>query len=286
MRKILAAAASVAVLAGVGAEAALLDLTKRDNDVVKTLTNDTVLSNLGFDTTMVDEVDVYNGVPNPQGDNPLILQVGQVLIRIEGFNDPVNGNEGFKGDCDGALDTGLTCGTGSNTAIDGIGIGDDEIDVQRSERVEITFHDGTTAGQGAAIAVNVTETFFLDLFFNVGFGDVDSAKAADRAESAVVTFETSTGTLSDEVFALMAKGTGSGFAQGPELLAALGDVTKIIFTSGSGDDDGTGDFALAGLNFNTGSNIENTVPVPAALPLFLAGLGGLTAFRRRQRTAK
>jgi hypothetical protein len=275
MRKILAAAASLAAFAGLGAEAALLDLTNRDNNVAKTLTNSTVLSNMNLSGM----TDVFDGVPNPQGNNPLVMQVGQLLVRIEGFNDPVNGDQRYKGDCDDDLDTGLTC------YIDGIGIGDDEIDVQRSERVEITFHDGTAAGQGQAIEVQLLATYFLDLFYDNAYGSLADAMADDRVESAVAEFYDLSGNLigTDEVFGSMAKAPTSGFAQGPNAL--LAGVAKIVFTSGTGKDDNSGDFALAGLDIFTGSNIENTVPVPAALPLFLAGLGGLMAFRRR-RSAK
>ncbi len=172
--------------------------------------------------------------------------------------------------------------------IDGIGIGDDEITGtnKRHESVSISFDR----------SVWIDELFFLDIFKGR-----NSSKSGERAT--VDLFDsndvlTSTLTLgffnSDDLDA-----TGATFGAGEDISTGSGgflafqtqdgsfadrviQAQKLVFTALKiSGDNGNNDYAVAGLSVAD----VTPVPVPAALPLMLAGLAGFGLLARRKKRA-
>ena len=149
------------------------------------------------------------------------------------------------GSCDGSI---LAC------QIDGAGIGDDEI-------------RGVTLDSGQEMLLSFNQTlhvgflYFLDLFSN-----------QDGTEQAKVSFDGGAPLFFDGVLS----GDGGFLASNAGLPVT---ATSILFTALDLDglrDDRTNDYALAGLSVSA-------VPLPAALPLFAAALGGFGLLSRRRR---
>ena len=250
MKKLLASAAIAAAAFG-AAQAAILDLTDR---------SDTVVGTYDFGDGLVD---VYSGVPKPQSDNPLHIKIGltDIVVRITGIGGTTNANENPRNDC--AAVTGLVCES------DGLGINDDEISHSGStpQSVQLEF---LNINDGKAAPITITSLAFLDLFYKKGTLPDDLDPAVNQ-ESAIAELTGNAGTTVVTTLASSEGGGGLGYALNGSVVSG---ITKIVFYPGAGKDDGTGDFALAAVGFE--------VPIPGAVPLFLAGLGGLVAARRRR----
>ncbi len=201
-----------------------------------------------------------NGIPQPITTNPFNVTVDGVTITVTGSS-LTNNNE--------MVNNGAHCqGQGGPLACttDGIGIGDDEVTFGNQQTVTVEFDQ----------AVGITFLHYLDLFVDTTTGAAPESAIAelyDGSNTLLGTFQTS----ATEVFTGVA--TSAGFRSELPLLTG---VTRIVFSAGMGDDDATGDFALAAIDFNAANIIDNPVPVPAALPLFAAGLAGLRLARRRR----
>ncbi|MEM1381682.1 MAG: VPLPA-CTERM sorting domain-containing protein [Pseudomonadota bacterium] len=154
---------------------------------------------------------------------------------------------------------------------DGVGIGDDEITARRNESITLTFSTGIT----------LVEVYFLDLFKR--HANSTDARDIETAVTELWTGNTAAGfTKIGTLFTDASLHNGGGFER--ETLTQLTRVDRLVFRAGSGRDDGSSDFALAGLNFaSTQGRLTASTPVPGALPLFLAGAIGLGAARRRRK---
>lgn len=213
-----------------------------------------------------------DGVPASPS-NPFEIDLGSITVVIRGIPTGVNNSEPAQSDAPCAPGGFLACD------FDGLGIGnfnsgapDDEVTFG-SQAIEVTFKDST----GDNVAVDVTRLHFLDLFV--------APDESDR-ESAVVDYYNTLGVGpadgTVDTPALFTRAVdNSGYVDN---LGTLSAVARLVFYAGPGTDDGTADFALAGLDIDL-NEITNPVPVPGALPLFLAGLGGLAAARRKRKQA-
>lgn len=251
MSKLLLAAAATALMAAGTANAAFIDLTKRH-------VGTSVDSNS-------DGIQEFIGVPNPTPD-PFQIKIGLAIATFDGDPDGINARQLDEGGGSFCTPVGaFECDT------DGLGIGDDEITFERSEKITITFN----------VPVFIDNLFYLDLFRS-------SPDLADT-ESAFAEFFTNTTDLvaatSLSTFATAAKhgagGNDRGFYAASLAPLLIGPITKIVLTAGPGKDDMLADFALAGLEFRVDGSFEG-VPIPGALPLFLAGIGGIALARRRR----
>lgn len=154
-----------------------------------------------------------------------------------------NANDNY-GCTSGTADNFLTCDG------DGIGIKDDEIQINGSQEVIVTFDN----------AVDISNIFLLDLFIN------DNGNTGNN-EKAVMTIDGV-----DYIFDAAFEGNGGFLNTGFALL----NVTQIIF---SGYDDLFSDYALAGIEVEL-----SPVPVPGAAILFGSALLGFFGFKRRRIT--
>ncbi|HXI87922.1 MAG TPA: VPLPA-CTERM sorting domain-containing protein [Parvularculaceae bacterium] len=149
---------------------------------------------------------------------------------------------------------GNTCGTTDLACeVDGLGVNDDEVSdmIKTGESITIDF------GQKVAI----TGIALLDLF-----------QSYNGIEEAVITWDGGS-------FSIFGSEIVNSGASG--LATWIGSIitTSITFTASNiFGDDGINDFAVAALRVEA-------VPLPAALPLFLAGLAGLGFARGRKRKA-
>lgn len=269
MKKFFAAAAATVALSAMGAaQAAVVDFTDRSN----LLDSSSAGNALG--------VDIFRGVPNPNTQNPFYMKVGPGSLVAKITGNPAVTNAAEKPNANCAVVTGLTCDS------DGLGINNDEITTngvrQQSVTVEFLDINGPSASNPTGlIAVRIDRLDFLDLFFDkdaVGTpvpgagGNQESVvfEAFDIAGASLGVFENAFGTTANTPGAL-------GFEQ---TFPFLTGVTKIVFTAGLGEDDGNGDFALAAIELTAPPGI--ITPIPGAVPLFLAGLGGLAVARRRR----
>lgn len=264
MKKFFAAAVTAVATLAIGtAQAAVLDLTNR-------------VGAGNFTSTVIPgqnggaAVNVYSGVPNPQNSNPLYMKVGpgSLIIKITGTPSLTNANEGAHPDC--AATTGLTCDT------DGLGMLSDEITTRTGVNQSVTV-EFLSEIDGTAIAVDVRALSFLDLFFAPGTAPGDLNPLTNQ-ESAIAEFNGPGGATT-----VTTLGTSELTANGlgyEETLTFVGGVTSIVFRAGLGQDDRNGDFALAAITFDAPPGI--ITPIPGAIPLFLAGLAGLAAARRRR----
>ena len=264
MKKFIAAAATAVASLAIGtAQAAVLDLTNRVN--VGNFTSTVIPGQNGGAA-----VDVYSGVPNPQTSNPLYIKVGpgSLIVKITGTPDITNADEKAHADCVAA--TGLTCDT------DGLGMLSDEITTRNGVNQSVTV-EFLSELDGSAIAVDVRALAFLDLFFAPGTapGDLDPNT---NQESAIAEFNGPGGSTTVTTLGT-AELTPNGLGY-EETLTFVGGVTSIVFSAGLGQDDRNGDFALAAITFDAPPGI--ITPIPGAIPLFLAGLGGLAIARRRR----
>lgn len=264
MKQLIALAAASLAATSV-ANAALVDLTKRDT------TGGTQLSGFNGGT-----ITYFDGVPEPQGNNPLYVRVGNIIVSILGDPTATNAAQNAPNQC--AAVTGLACDT------DGLGIGDDEISngmrVNQAESVTLEFFNL----DGTARAVSINDLLYLDLFRDPNIDQPNLTP--DDIETAIATFSNAGGQIGTNVTeGTTGTRTTIGFEKASDqaLGVVVAGVTKVVFTAGSGTDDGTGDYALAAVDFTAMPNVGDPIPVPAALPLFLAGLGGFAAFRRRAR---
>ncbi|GMG82497.1 hypothetical protein LNKW23_17100 [Paralimibaculum aggregatum] len=138
---------------------------------------------------------------------------------------------------------------------DGAGIGGfnpDEVDGE--EMLTVSFSQ----------SVEITAIYLLDFFFDEDGNEIANVDYMNGNDDTFVP---------EEGFALF----GNGFAA----FTVNNEITSVVkFTAGDGNDNqGVGDYALAGIEFNL---IEREIPVPAALPLLLTGIAGLALYRRRR----
>lgn len=183
-----------------------------------------------------------------------------VDIWIESAGGSMNTGENGPNNC--SVTPGLVCQS------DGVGIGDDEITRSRNESITMTFSQ----------AIDLVEIYFLDLFKknaqSVADGDIETAVTELWTRDGNGGFTQQAILMTDAV-------THNGIGFAAETLANLTRVDRLVFRAGNGADDSSSDFALAGLQFVPSSDF-NAVPVPGALPLFLAGGMGFAALRRRR----
>ncbi|MEM9146412.1 MAG: hypothetical protein AAGC57_09450 [Pseudomonadota bacterium] len=145
-------------------------------------------------------------------------------------------------------------------AHDGIGIGSSDADNNRDE-----IDSDETLKVSISETVEITAIYLLDFFFTNGDNELAFADYSGSSQTfePVENFDTS----------------GNGFAA----FTGLSVTTNMItFSAGDGNDNqGVGDFALAGIEFNV---IETeAIPLPGALPLLLTGIAGLGFFGWRRR---
>jgi hypothetical protein len=175
-----------------------------------------------------------------------VAGVGYELTAVGG---PLNFSETFNGS-----KTKEPCLTLLACDQDGIGIGFGVLgdEVSHTEMLTITFDQ----------AIEVTGLYFLDMF---------SKKAG--TEEATITFSLN-GSDSAPITLLASAVSNGGFAA---LTGLNVTVDKIIFSAADiFGDDGTNDFALAGIS---------AVPVPAAAFLFAPALIGFMGLRRKAKKA-
>ena len=146
--------------------------------------------------------------------------------------------------------SGGTC-VGLACVLDGLGVGDDEITIG-DEEIRIDF--GTT--------VRITDLAFLDLF---------SSSNGDNQERALVSY--SGGSMFFD--SLLSETSGdSGF----RAVHGLNILTTFLVFGADGTNDGAGfdDFALAAIGVSA-------VPLPPAVLMFGAAMGGVGLLARRRK---
>ncbi|MHA7829036.1 MAG: VPLPA-CTERM sorting domain-containing protein [Roseovarius sp.] len=149
---------------------------------------------------------------------------------------------------------------------DGFGIGDDEIDADRSvESAKVSFDNGPTT---------VTGIHFFDMFTTNSGSELARFELFDIAGTTL---------LKDELRAFDPS-DGSGYAYA-DFGVGIDSVSYIEFwarsetrspcTTDSCTDDANNNFAVAGIDVGV-------VPLPAGAPLLLTGIAGMALLRRRK----
>ena len=99
----------------------------------------------------------------------------------------------------------------------------------------------------------------------------------DDDEVFSITFNFSDGSSSQQTITAGDPGTGNQEVFRVGIDAPMGlQITSVVINGTRG----SGRLGIAFDNFNT--TVNTAVPLPAAAPLFLAGLGGIAAYRRRR----
>ena len=206
-----------------------------------------------------------NPVPVGDGISGAFGTLGYTLTATGGS---LTRSEGAVGDCGGIL----ACD------IDGYGVGDDEIKGD-SQTMTLAFDR----------SVWINEIYFLDLFaknqdalddtsLDNEFTETAKIELFDLSDALVATF------LYDAIELKQVNG-GFGLFDIPGVENSI-QAAKLVFSGTKKyGDDGSNDYALAGVFVN---DIDvNVVPVPAALPLLLTGLAGfgVMSWRRRRKHA-
>lgn len=177
--------------------------------------------------------------------NPYIGNNGSIAGTTYSVSS-VGGSLSWGQNQDGSTCTGLACQK------DGLGIGDDEVTIG-SEQIVIDF--------GAV--VKITSFAFLDLF---------SSSNGNNRERASIAYNG--GSIFFDALLTETPGGDSGFLN----VSGLSIFTnKLVFTAG-GTNDGIGadDYALAAVGVSA-------VPIPPAILMFGAALGGLGFLGRRKK---
>lgn len=196
-------------------------------------------------------LDFTVGTPGASSGSLANSTIGWELTAIGGAlstNQAYDGGNAFKTE------------TGSFLALDndGVGVGNDEV----------TYKAG---GLSQELRLSFTKTIFLQA---VHFLDLFIGTNTESA----ITYDADTNTLLVETFAA---GGSAGYAK-----KTLDDIAvkNIRFVPGKGNDDGSGDFALAAIDYrSTDGNTPDTVPLPAGVLLLMGALGGLAAVGRRKK---
>ncbi len=206
-----------------------------------------------------------NPVPVGDGISATFGTLGYTLIANP---NNLTRSEAALGDCGGIL----------NCTIDGYGIGDDEI-TGGTQSLTIEFDR----------SVWINQIYFLDLFakdqtaLNASNGSANAD--GNNIETATIDLFSATDTLIASFLfdAVVTKQVNGGFAvfDLPGVDNAI-QAAKLVFTGRSKfGDDGSNDYALAGLSVN---DVDiNEVPLPASLTLLLTALAGFGVLSRRRK---
>lgn len=206
---------------------------------------------------------VFPSPLSPVG-GPVTVTVGGIDVTVTGVNGASVNQLNFD---DTVTSPGAAFCTGGESGgpdfaclSDGAGIGGfnaDEVDGQ--EQLTVDFSS----------TVAITAVYLLD-FFSIDQNDEEQANI-DFNNGTDITVQP------QNLF---------GIDNGYDPVTGLSQVTtRVTFTAGSGNDTfGVGDFAVAGIEFNSLDlpPIDTRIPVPAALPLLLSGIAGLVLVRRRR----
>lgn len=205
---------------------------------------------------------VFNGAP-ASGAWIMNVDGSGTNVYVESTGGATNTNENGPNASRCPSSYGLSCQS------DGIGINDDEITHGTRESVTLTFSE----------SVNLVSVAFLDLFKRRH----NSTNSAD-IEKAVTEIWQADGfggfNLASTLTTWAETHNGAGFAT--ETLGSPMRVDRLVFRSTEGRDDQSSDFALAGLKFEQAGM---PMPIPGAMPLFLAASFGFAAARRRRAQA-
>lgn len=139
--------------------------------------------------------------------------------------------------------------------------------------------DGDEVGPGESLVLDISETvkithiYVLDLF-------AQDMEPGTPEESAQIDFG-GNGSVDEEFTAIEVLLVDPNGFEAYAVTSAANMTNRIVFTAGI-ENDGAGvpDYALAGISFDLIP--EERIPLPAALPLLLSGIAGLTLLRRRR----
>lgn len=205
--------------------------------------------------------------PVPVGDG-ISATFGTLGYTLTANPNNLTRSEGAVGNCGGIL----ACN------IDGYGISDDEV-TGGSQSLTLTFDR----------SVWINQIYFLDLFAKdqsaLDASNGSTNPDGNHIETATIDlFNSSDVLIASFLFdAVVTKQVNGGFAifDLPGIDNAI-QAAKLVFTGrGKYGDDGSNDYALAGLSVN---DIDiNQVPLPATLSLMLTVLAGFGVLARRRK---
>lgn len=136
------------------------------------------------------------------------------------------------------------------------------------------IYENQIGGDGSSSSTLLTWTFSTPI---IGFG-LDALGVADIGLQ--VSIDDGSGIQTFVLFDIIAPAMGTD-ADGFVGFIGMGPITSITFTSSNPDfSDG---FDFDNLIFALAPDINGEIPLPAAAPLFIAGLGGLFAASRRKK---